>query len=737
MEGSPSTPSTTPRHLKRLSLNTSSPFSPVSPSSPLSKSNDSPGNLSHNNSPSLLTRSDSGRRMGSTTRSLRLSSSGPISSSSSPITTHPPSASSSSLPPQDYNSPTPQSRNIGSASQESPTSSRTTPRSAHSRRTSSISYAKSPTIGTLSNTGGGGGGDSAFSPSSTARGSPNPNINSHSSSRGSFESGRPRPSLDGLAETTEEQEEEKVEGRSEHERLEGGTAGQERKVEESIDLGSGSALGFVNTQATLIEQNTDLLSFIAKKERKCLDLREELKRHESELALLKKKWESIVARSFQQQQQQQQHSSSRHGPSQSISTVSSASPNTSPTPRSASLHPVNSSSTHSLDLSLLSTSFDASELLSSATDGESRHRSVGSDPQIEIPESVKAAGNWLGGALGRVLEAAVGMPPPTDAPGEVEGKRREREGGTGMLESLREEEEEEEEEGEEGLGDRRRESQASSIETESTSGSTEKQSTAASSVQEDDGTNTATLSQIKTSPLRRKPVQERSASPLSSSSARRLFTSPPPPASSASSNNNTFPPPASSASPSSSTTSPSHNRTRSSLSSFSDSWSSLNKKWTNLTESETFKNSKRATLGLVNTFEEGLTAALGPLEPPSLSPSMSREHSSGGGSDRRATNTSPFFGGGSPSNGHSPTPNESNGERRLTEVPISPMPGQALSGVFASWSKGSQQKEKEKREEKGKGKGKAKEESHNNGFDWSAFQDQKEGEEEVEDWPAW
>lgn len=99
-------------------------------------------------------------------------------------------------------------------------------------------------------------------------------MNSHSTSRGSFESGRPRPSLDGLAETTEEQEEEKVEGRSEHERLEGGTAGQERKVEESIDLGSGSALGFVNTQATLIEQNADLLSFIAKKERKCLDLRE-------------------------------------------------------------------------------------------------------------------------------------------------------------------------------------------------------------------------------------------------------------------------------------------------------------------------------------------------------------------------------------------------------------------------------------------------------------------------------
>jgi hypothetical protein len=34
--------------------------------------------------------------------------------------------------------------------------------------------------------------------------------------------------------------------------------------------------------------------------------------------------------------------------------------------------------------------------------------------RMEIPESVKAAGNWLGGALGRVLEAAVGMPPPLE-----------------------------------------------------------------------------------------------------------------------------------------------------------------------------------------------------------------------------------------------------------------------------------------------------------------------------------
>jgi hypothetical protein len=52
--------------------------------------------------------------------------------------------------------------------------------------------------------------------------------------------------------------------------------------------------------------------------------------------------------------------------------------------------------------------------------------------------------------------------------------------------------------------------------------------------------------------------------------------------------------------------------------------------------------------------------------------------------------------------------------------------------VFASWSKG-KEKEKERREEKGKGKAK------DNGFDWSAFQDEdkKDHEEEVEEWPAW
>ena len=457
----------------------------------------------------------------------------------------------------------------------------------------------------------------------------------------------------------------------------------------------------------------------------------ELKRHESELALLKKKWESIVARSFQRQQQQHQQqssasSSSRHNTSQSISTISSASPNTSPTPRSHStLHPAQTS--HSLDLSLLSTTFDASDLLSTGNERQHGHSSNGSDPQIEIPESVKAAGNWLGAHLGRVLEAAVGMPPPAGAPSEsepLEGKRREREGGN-ALESLIEEEENEEEEGDEAK--KRRESQASSTSTDTTSGSGGKESTAASSVIGDEGV--SSIQTIKTSPLRQKPKQERSASPLSTRRAERLYTSPPP---SSSSTANTFPPPSSHSSTAPST-SPSHSRSKSSLSSFSDGWSSINKRWTNLTESETFKNSKRATLGLVDTFEQGLAQALGPLEPPSLSPTPGNESNE----RRRSSIPSPFL-------GSSPKPNHGTGERNLmTDVPISPMPGQGLSSVFASWSKGKEdhQKKQQKEESLQKEKGKAKDltpNSNGNGFDWSAFQDQEDKkEDEVEDWPAW
>jgi hypothetical protein len=79
-----------------------------------------------------------------------------------------------------------------------------------------------------------------------------------------------------LAESREEEEESAAEAHQEVGTENGRTSVEEegKKAEEPINLASGSALGFVNAQATLTEQNADLLSFIAKKERKCLDLRE-------------------------------------------------------------------------------------------------------------------------------------------------------------------------------------------------------------------------------------------------------------------------------------------------------------------------------------------------------------------------------------------------------------------------------------------------------------------------------
>ncbi|KAL4073474.1 hypothetical protein J3A83DRAFT_2540859 [Scleroderma citrinum] len=49
---------------------------------------------------------------------------------------------------------------------------------------------------------------------------------------------------------------------------------------------------------TLVEKHADLLHFIAQKERKCLELREQLTMHEKELVDLKRRWERIVNRSL-------------------------------------------------------------------------------------------------------------------------------------------------------------------------------------------------------------------------------------------------------------------------------------------------------------------------------------------------------------------------------------------------------------------------------------------------------
>lgn len=341
--------------------------------------------------------------------------------------------------------------------------------------------------------------------------------------------------------------------------------------------------------------------------------------------MLKKKWESIVARSLQQQAYTSSSStSSAHRAHPSIS--SSGSPNTSPTPRPHSSLPP----THSLDLSLLSSTFDA------PPDGEGE-----SNTPIEIPESVKAAGTWIGGALGRVLEVAVGMPTGMDGiNGHAQGQQEAR--GLGIV---REEEEEEGEEGEKG--ERR--------DRPSMDGS------AAASTSQTQTRDAETIS----SHARLVPPRTSSSPTLSRSS--RLFSAPP--------------------STSSPSTSPTHARTRSSLSLLS---SSLSSKWAQLSSSEVVQNSKRATMGLVDTFEQGLAQALGPLELPPIEGE--------GRDERRSTKEdapSPFLrdesaGQTSATAQQRAAPSRSpNLQQRSTGQSLpnfGAVPGQGLSSMFASLS---------------------------------------------------
>ncbi|GAA6046659.1 hypothetical protein JCM3770_003101 [Rhodotorula araucariae] len=636
------------RHLKRLSLASSSspagqsPVSATSGSSPLSARTTPTGD----------------RRSGHGVRGLRLSMSGAL----APGSASSPHAASSTLPgtplegqPLADNrstSPTTLRRSTSyraapagtptgdSVPDTSPLDSTTGPlRRSHSRRGASISYTGGTSLDGLGPGGGSGEVGGARHSLDVA------GVEYGGRSRGA--------SLSGV----QEEEDAMPLGST--------RAGSESLGAPSVSSAAGSpAAVSSNTlpaQATLVEQNADLLSFIAKKERKCLDLREELKRNELELALLKKKWESIVARSLQQQHVQANSPNLSHPRNASISTVSSASPNTSPTPRSAAtLHP-----THSLDLSLLSSTFDGGS----------------TESPIEIPESVKAAGNWIGGALGRVLEAAVGMPPPTSDELDLPVT------GLGIVQ------EEDEEEEREGEGERRRESKASSVETDSTaSGLAGTRSTAPSSIASEE---TVSLHQLgesdrparPTSPLRLKPAPPRSSSPVTS--RQRLFTPP-----SHESSGSTHHPPGGL----------SHSRSRSTaLDALSGGWSSLNRKWTQLSESDTVQNTRRATLGLVDTFEQGLAQALGPLEPPPLEPlpppSPTRrahpprsssmvaqaQHDAGALPDARALSPpQPASSASFPPPPASASPSPSH----AAAAPLpGPVPGQGLASVFASFSK--------------------------------------------------
>lgn len=353
-----------------------------------------------------------------------------------------------------------------------------------------------------------------------------------------------------------------------------------------------------------------------------------MKRHESELALLKKKWESIVARSLQQQAYTMTASSSSSAHRAHPSISSTASSNTSPTPRHATLPP-----THSLDLSLLSSTFDG------PPDGESE-----ASTPIEIPESVKAAGTWIGGALGRVLEVAVGMPTGMEGPNGHAQQTEVR--GLGIVK----EEEEDEGDGDKADGQER-------LNRSSMDGSAQA------------STSHTYASDVESTSSHARPIPPLTSTSPSLSRSSRLFSPPP-----------------SSSSPS---TSPTHARTRSSLSLLSSSFSS---KWAQLSSSEVVQNSKRATMGLVDTFEQGLAQALGPLELPPIE---------GEGDDERRRRPSreelpsPFLRQGSVEPKDAPAqqrtaPARTPNQQQRANGPLMPafgaVPGQGLSSMFASLS---------------------------------------------------
>ncbi|RIB08629.1 hypothetical protein C2G38_2110696 [Gigaspora rosea] len=70
----------------------------------------------------------------------------------------------------------------------------------------------------------------------------------------------------------------------------------EKNIDENEDVKKERAIKNLRvTSSSPSEQRDELLQFIVSKERKILELREELKRHEEELLLLKKQWQAVAS----------------------------------------------------------------------------------------------------------------------------------------------------------------------------------------------------------------------------------------------------------------------------------------------------------------------------------------------------------------------------------------------------------------------------------------------------------
>ncbi|SGZ24014.1 BQ5605_C023g09681 [Microbotryum silenes-dioicae] len=292
-----------------------------------------------------------------------------------------------------------------------------------------------------------------------------------------------------------------------------------------------------SSRPTLTEQNADLLSFIAKKERKCLDLREELKRHEAELKSLKSKWESIVAKSL-------------HSPTASpTSAFPSRSPNLADPgmPRGSS---------HSFDIHLFASTFDPT---GDEAQGSVQSANLSSISSPDVGESVQAAKAWVGGVFGRVMSTVdetllnvVGAHPPSSSSSSSISSMASTSSESGGLRVLKEEDEDD--------------SLASTIMSTSTKELV---------IEELQRSSTASTS-IPT------PVEQGDVP-----------------------------------------TSASKGRPRTTLDVLSSGWGNMSKRLSTVNIGDTIRSSQKAASGFVDSFENSIVSALGPLDLPPPHPSLS------------------------------------------------------------------------------------------------------------------
>ena len=233
-------------------------------------------------------------------------------------------------------------------------------------------------------------------------------------------------------------------------------------------------------------------------------------------------------------------------------------------------------------------------LVSSPFDGPSLDTHFGPTPDIEIGESVQAAKAWMGGVLGKVLEAVGGM---DDAQGGVGGR----------LVPLEEEEEPEEGAPDPSSSPRKAPNSPSTSHRASSSAS-------ASSVDEWRAHRASTTSAASTSTSSASSfgfggmVRPPSDSGASAVTIQAVVAPPPVGAVSEKS----LPPRPRVNAPSEG----GHNRRRSTFDMLGSAAGSLGKRWGAISSSETFKSGRAAALNAVDTFERRLTETLGPLDGP-------------------------------------------------------------------------------------------------------------------------